>query len=172
MVVTAAAFGTIFGYRKRKRKQKRRRKLRGANIRTDTDTRNTQEMFPLMPRGLDLPIKDLSIDGKTFIAHRLNGKGNYGYYYWQSTAEKLGFLEECKAWETAENPTEKLLKAYGEKAGSTIRNLIKALKDPEVGLTQFANEIEEKFSTSTTQDQNEGAVVVGGANDVSGVTMV
>lgn len=172
VVVTAAAFGTIFGYRKRKRKQKRRRKLRGANIRTDTDTRNTQEMFPLMPRGLDLPIKDLSIDGKTFIAHRLNGKGNYGYYYWQSTAEKLGFLEECKAWETAENPTEKLLKAYGEKAGSTIRNLIKALKDPEVGLTQFANEIEEKFSTSTTQDQNEGAVVVGGANDVSGVTMV
>ena len=65
-----------------------------------------------------------------------------------------------------------MLKAYGEKAGSTIRNLIKALKDPQVGLTQFANEIEEKFSTSTTQDQNEGAVVVGGANDVSGVTMV
>lgn len=62
-----------------------------------------------------------------------------------------------------------MLKAYGEKAGSTIRNLVKALKDPQVGLTQFANEIEEKFSTSTTQDQNEGAVV---ANDVSGVTMV
>lgn len=68
------------------------------------------------------------------------------------TGEKLGFLAECKAWETAENPTEKLLKAYGEKEGSTIRNLIKVLRDPQVGLTQFANEIERKFST--TQDQN------------------
>ena len=31
-------------------------------------------LFP----GLDLPIKDLKIDGKTFIAQRLNGKDNYG----------------------------------------------------------------------------------------------
>lgn len=61
MVVIAATLGTIFGYRRRKRKQKRRRKLRGANIRTDTDTRNTQEMFPLMPRG----------NGKCFIYKQL-----------------------------------------------------------------------------------------------------
>lgn len=33
---------------------------------------------PVLIPGLDLPIKDLTIDGKTFIAHRLNGKGNYG----------------------------------------------------------------------------------------------
>ena len=76
-----------------------------------------------------------------------------GYYYWQLTGEKLGFLAECKAWESAENPTEKLLKAYGEKEGSTIRKLIEALR--QMGLTRFAKEIEDKFSSSTTQDQKK-----------------
>ena len=28
--------------------------------------------------GLDLAIKDLTIDGKTFIARRLNGRDNFG----------------------------------------------------------------------------------------------
>ena len=51
MPVTAVTIiGTIFGYRKRKRNKKARGK-RGANIRTDTDTRNMwQEMSPLMSR--------------------------------------------------------------------------------------------------------------------------
>jgi len=142
---------TIFGFKRKKRNAKIQRK-RGANISTDKDTRDAQEMTPLM-LGLDLPIKDLTIEGKTFIAQRLNGKGNFGYYYWQLTGEELGFLAECKAWESAENPTEKLLKAYGQKEGSTIRNLIEALR--QVELTRFAKEIEDKFSSSTTQDQKK-----------------
>ena len=82
--------------------------------------------------------------------------GALDYYYCQLVGEQLGFVpDECRGWVTAENPTEKLLRAYGEKAGSTVRNLIKALRDPKVGLTQFADEIEAKFSSPTTQDPNE-----------------
>ncbi|XP_020607681.1 tumor necrosis factor receptor superfamily member 4-like [Orbicella faveolata] len=155
-LVVAMIILMICRYRRNKRNQKGQGN-RGANVGTDwEERRDTQESIPLM-LGLDLPIKDLKIDGKTFIAQRLNGKDNYGYCYCRSTGERLGFdSAECSAWQTAENPTEKLLKAYGEKAGSTVRNLIKALRDPEVGLTQFANEIEAKFSGSTTQHQNEG----------------
>ena len=68
-------------------------------------------------------------------------------------ADKLGLRAECETWKSAENPAEKLLTAYGEKAGSTIRKLVEVLRDPEVGLTQIANEIEGKFSPS--QDQVE-----------------
>jgi len=154
VVLIAITILMIFCYRRKKRNQTCRRN-RAANARSDEETRDRQEVIPLM-QGLDLPIKDLTIDGKMFIAQRLNGRNSFGYYYWQVIGDELGFLSECRAWETAENPTERLLKAYGEKAGSTVRNLIKALRGPKVGLTQFANEIEIKFSSSTTQDQSKG----------------
>ncbi|KAJ7336010.1 hypothetical protein OS493_013380 [Desmophyllum pertusum] len=55
--------------------------------------------------------------GKRSIARRLNCKDHDGYFYWQITAEKLGLLNECRAWEAADNPTEKMLTAYGDKEG-------------------------------------------------------
>ena len=70
------------------------------------------------------------------------------------TAEKLGLRDECATWKIAENPTEKFLKAYGEKEGSTIKNLTTALRDPEVDLTQIAKEIDEKFAPPP-KDQGE-----------------
>ena len=72
------------------------------------------------------------------------------------TAEKLDLVEECKTWEGAENPTEKLLTAYGEREGSTIRNLIAALRGVE--LTHFANEIEQKFSIGRDQGARGSAL--------------
>lgn len=70
-------------------------------------------------------------------------------------AEKLGLQSECEYWKHhAENPAEKFLTAYGEKAGSTIRKLVEVLRDPEVDLTQIANEIEEKFSPPQDQVEN------------------
>ena len=78
-----------------------------------------------------------------------------GYFYWQICADKLGLLAECESWKRAENPTEKFLTAYGEKAGSTIRKLVEVLRDPEVDLTQIAYEIEEKFSPPQDQGENE-----------------
>ena len=51
MPVTAVTIGTIFGYRLKRKRNKKARGKRGANVRTDTDTRNTwQEMSPLMSR--------------------------------------------------------------------------------------------------------------------------
>lgn len=76
-----------------------------------------------------------------------------GYFYWHIVAEKLGLNAECRAWEGVDNPTEKLLSAYGETEGSTVRNLIKALR--EAGLTLFANEIEQLVSTTQGQDDAE-----------------
>lgn len=69
------------------------------------------------------------------------------------TAEKLRLRDECESWKHGENPAEKFLKAYGEKEGSTIRNLVKALRDPDVELTQIAREIEEKFSPPQVQGE-------------------
>ncbi|KAJ7327389.1 hypothetical protein OS493_027079 [Desmophyllum pertusum] len=109
--------------------------------------------------GLDLPIKDLTIDGNNFLAQRLNGKGNYGYFYWQMIAEKLDLFEECRAWEGAENPTKRLLTAYGEKEGSTIRSLIVAVREAE--LTYFANEIEQRFSITRVQGAHELGHIIG-----------
>lgn len=50
-----------------------------------------------------------------------------------------------------DNPTEKLLSAYGEREGSTARNFVKALREAELGY--FANEIERMVSAN--QDQGE-----------------
>ena len=60
-------------------------------------------------------------------------------------ADKVGLQAECESWKHADNPAEKFLTAYGEKAGSTIRKLVQVLRDRDVGLTQIANEIEKKF---------------------------
>lgn len=72
-------------------------------------------------------------------------------------ADKLGLHAECKTWKHAENPAEKFLTAYGEKAGSTIRKLVEVLRHPEVDLTQIAIEIEENFSPPQDQAENENA---------------
>ncbi|KAJ7336014.1 hypothetical protein OS493_013384 [Desmophyllum pertusum] len=97
----------------------------------------------MIPRGLDRPIKDLTFDGKKFISLRLNGKGNYGYFYWQMIAEKLDLVEECKTWEGVENPTEKVAHCLRRKRRKHHQKLIAALR--EVELSHFANEIEQKF---------------------------
>ena len=60
---------------------------------------------------------------------------------------------ECRGWERADNPTEKMLSAYGEMEGSTVGNFIKAVR--EAGLTHFANEIEKLVSTPQDQDQGD-----------------
>ena len=76
-----------------------------------------------------------------------------GYFYWEIIAGKVGLRAGCEAWKNAENPAERFLKAYGEKEGSTIRKLVEVLRDPDVELTQFANEIETHFPAP--QDHNE-----------------
>ena len=70
-------------------------------------------------------------------------------------ADKLGWKTECESWKQAENPAEKFLTAYGEKAGSTIRKLVEILRDPEVDLTQIAYEIEGKFFPPQDQVEKE-----------------
>ena len=52
---------------------------------------------------------------------------------------------DWEAWGSSENPTELLLKSYGQKSGSTIQGLIRALK--EADLTKFADDIEKMFAT-------------------------
>ena len=64
-----------------------------------------------------------------------------GYFYWQSVAEELGFQNESRGWERADNPIESLLKAYGEKEGSTIRGLIEAIRG--AGLEDCAKDLED-----------------------------
>ena len=71
-----------------------------------------------------------------------------GYFYWQSVAEELGFQNESRGWERADNPIESLLKAYGEKEGSTIRGLIEAIRGAE--LTRFASQLENIFSNDNS----------------------
>ena len=81
-----------------------------------------------------------------------------GYFYWQACAEKCDLRAECESWKNAVNPAEMFLRAYGEKAGSTIRKLVEVLKDPVVDLTQIATEVEEKFSPPQDQGENENVV--------------
>ena len=81
-----------------------------------------------------------------------------GYFYWQTCADKCGLRAYCESWKRAENPAEKFLGAYGEKAGSTIRKLVEVLKAEGVDLTQIANEIEDKFSLPQDQGENENVV--------------
>ena len=78
-----------------------------------------------------------------------------GYFYWQTSAEECGLRAQCEGWRHVENPAEKFLRAYGEQAGSTIRKLVEVLR--HVRLTQFANEIEDKFSPPQDQGENENA---------------
>ena len=73
-------------------------------------------------------------------------------------ADKLGWQTECESWKRTENPAEMFLTAYGEKAGSTVRKLVEVLRDPEVGLTQIANEIDGHFSPPQVQIENENVV--------------
>jgi len=69
----------------------------------------------------------------------------------------VGLRDASSDWERAEKPTEKMLKAYGEKDGSNVRNFISALR--EAGMTLFACELEEKFSKSCDQEGSEEHVV-------------
>jgi len=141
------ALGLSIVVYKKKRKSKRRMRRR-----KDNDLPEQEHALPLMPLqgGLDSLIRDLTIEERRLIANRLNGKFPDGYYHWQIVAEKLGLRDASSDWERAENPTEKLLKAYGEKDGSNIRNFISALR--EADMTLFACELEEKFSKSCDQE--------------------
>jgi len=129
-----------------RKKLKNRRKL---------DAKQRQPLMSSVKPGLDGPISGLTIEGRRFITQKLNGKYHDGYFYWQMCADKLGLLAECESWKHAENPAEKFLTAFGEKAGSTIRKLVEALRDQEVDLTQIANEIEAKFSPPKDQDEQD-----------------
>ena len=80
---------------------------------------------------------------------------NLGYFYWQSVAEELGFKDESRGWEGAQNPIENLLKAFGEKEGSTIRGLIEATR--RAGLTHCASQWERKFDTTPRKDTTDSA---------------
>ena len=92
---------------------------------------------------------------------------NLGYFYWQSVAEELGFQNESRGWEGAQNPIESLLKAFGEKEGSTIRGLIEATR--KAGLMHFASQLEDKFDTprNDTTDSVHKTLVQIEANDNS-----
>ncbi|XP_020610627.1 uncharacterized protein LOC110049182 isoform X2 [Orbicella faveolata] len=138
-VVVATAF--IFIKCRSERRKKSRRKRRGCEaVESDDDDMTMLETTRLLlPPGADLLIKYLTTDEIRFIAHRLNGKDDHGDHLWEVIGQQLGFGAECRKWKSAEDPTETLLKAYGEQEGSTINNLIKALM--EVGLTKFAEEI-------------------------------
>nr|XP_058968048.1 tumor necrosis factor receptor superfamily member 16-like isoform X2 [Pocillopora verrucosa] len=106
-------------------------------------------------QGLDRPIKDLAIKEKKQIKNDLSGKDIEGYFYWQSVAEELGFKDESRGWEGAQNPIENLLKAFGEKEGSTIRGLIEATR--RAGLTHCASQWERKFDTTPRKDTTDSA---------------
>ena len=92
---------------------------------------------------------------------------NLGYFYWQSVAEELGFQNESRGWEGAQNPIESLLKAFGEKEGSTIRGLIEAIR--KAGLTLCASQLEDKFDTprNDTTDSVHKTLVQNEVNDNS-----
>ena len=68
-------------------------------------------------------------------------------------AEKVGLGAESKTWKGLNNPTESFLKSYGEKAGSTVKTLIEALREGD--LTHFADEIETAFSSSVHDGETE-----------------
>ncbi|PFX20120.1 hypothetical protein AWC38_SpisGene15427 [Stylophora pistillata] len=82
-----------------------------------------------------------------------------GYFMWHAVVEKLDDPDlelESRGWEASDNNVniDKFLTAYGEKEGSTIRRLVKAIR--EAGLQFPANNLEQHFST--TQDpQKEGS---------------
>ncbi|XP_066030396.1 tumor necrosis factor receptor superfamily member 16-like isoform X6 [Pocillopora verrucosa] len=96
--------------------------------------------------GLDRPIKDLRIKEKKQIKNDLSGKDIEGYFYWQSIAEELDLKDESRGWEGVQNPIENLLKAFGEKEGSTIRGLVEATR--RAGLTHCASQLENQFDTA------------------------
>ena len=100
------------------------------------------------------PREKSNLEPCSFICYHLcYYLGMAGYFYWQIVAEKLDLGADCRAWEGVDcNPTEKLLSAYGERAGSTVRNLAKALR--KAGLTQFADEVEKLVSTPQDQDDD------------------
>lgn len=119
------------------------------------DTLNRQQRRTLIKSAkfdLDSPVSNLSIEGRRFITQKLNGKFHDDYFYWEIVAGKLDLRAECEAWKNAQNPAERVLKAYGEKEGSTLRKLVKVLRDPEVDLTHFASEIETHFSDQGKQE--------------------
>ena len=80
---------------------------------------------------------------------------NLGYYHCQLVAEKLGIKQdEIRRWsQFPENPTEKFLAALGEMENGTIAMLIDASK--QVGLTLFANKLEEKFSQENVAGERQ-----------------
>ncbi|XP_022799267.1 tumor necrosis factor receptor superfamily member 16-like isoform X2 [Stylophora pistillata] len=120
----------------KKKKKERGKTKRGGNI--------EMQDVPLM-RGLDCPIQDLPVSNRKSISKMPNGKDFLGYFYWRIVAENLGLGNDWEAWGISENPTELLLKSYGQKSGSTIQGLIRALK--EADLTKFADDIENMFAT-------------------------
>ncbi|XP_015761851.1 PREDICTED: tumor necrosis factor receptor superfamily member 4-like isoform X3 [Acropora digitifera] len=97
------------------------------------------------PRGLDQTIRSIEVDGRSFIAERLNDKDSQDYWFFLRVAEKLGIYQECSHFTSSRNPTEAFLKLYSEREGSTVRALVGALRECE--LTLFASEIEMKFAS-------------------------
>lgn len=111
------------------------------------------------PQGLDRYLKDLKTQERKTVMQELGGKDGCGYFMWHAVVEKLDDPDlelESRGWEASDNNVniDKFLTAYGEKEGSTIRRLVKAIR--EAGLQFPANNLEQHFST--TQDpQKEGS---------------
>ncbi|XP_029205125.2 uncharacterized protein LOC114969032 isoform X1 [Acropora millepora] len=97
------------------------------------------------PLGLDQPIRSIEVEGRSFIADRLNDKDSHDYWFFLRVAEKLGIYQECRGFTSSRNPTEAFLQLYSERKGSTVRALVGALRECE--LTHFASEIEMKFAS-------------------------
>lgn len=156
-VVLLALAVTVLGIIRKKSSTRRKQLVAAGN-----DRLNKQQRRPLVKSAkldLDSPVSNLNIEGRRFITQKLNGKYHDGYFYWEIVAGKLDLRAGCEGWKNAENPAERVLKAYGEKEGSTLRKLVKVLRDPEVDLTQFASEIETRFSDQGKQeDVNETQV--------------
>ncbi|XP_067024907.1 tumor necrosis factor receptor superfamily member 16-like isoform X2 [Acropora muricata] len=107
------------------------------------------------PRGLDQTIRSIDVEGRSFIAERLNDKDSQDYLFFLRVAEKLGISKECRGFTCLRNPTEAFLQLYSEREGSTLRALVGALR--ECGLTLIASEIETEFASVQETEELKAA---------------
>ncbi|XP_015753729.1 PREDICTED: tumor necrosis factor receptor superfamily member 1B-like isoform X3 [Acropora digitifera] len=107
------------------------------------------------PRGLDQTIRSIEVEGRSFIAERLNEKDSQDYWFFLRVAEKLGISKECRGFTSLRNPTEAFLQLYSEREGSTLRAVVGALR--ECGLTLIASEIETEFASVQETEELKAA---------------
>lgn len=111
----------------------------------------TQEEVPLEPirqrNGTDRLVRDLSTEEKKLLIRELSGS-ELGYSHWKAVLDKLddpGLREESRGWRDDKQATNinSFLETYEKKEGSTVKKLIKAMKD--AGLEVPANSVQQKL---------------------------